>query len=96
MAILSFGDKDTEIFFLNAKFNKNPGWKNIQKVVKRKLDMIHYAEQLADLKSPPGNKLEVLKGSLAGYYSIRANDQWRIIFRWSSNGPEDVMVVDYH
>lgn len=62
----------------------------------RKLDMLHYAQKLDDLESPPANRLEALKGDLGGFYSIRVNDQWRVVFRWAANGAEDVDVVDYH
>jgi toxin HigB-1 len=58
--------------------------------------MLNAAHQLEDLKAPPGNRLEALQGDLAGNHSIRVNDQWRIIFRWRPNGPEDVGLVDYH
>lgn len=58
--------------------------------------MVHYAAKLDDLRAPPGNKLEMLKGDLKGFYSIRINDQWRVVFRWSDAGPSDVMITDYH
>ena len=58
--------------------------------------MLDYAHQLDDLRAPPGNRLEALKGSLAGFHSIRINDQWRVIFRWTDAGPTEVDVVDYH
>lgn len=58
--------------------------------------MLDYAETLSDLGSPPGNRLEALKGDLAGFHSIRINDQWRVIFRWSPGGPQDVDIRDYH
>ena len=58
--------------------------------------MLDYAEQLTDMMSPPGNRLEALKGDLAGYYSIRINDQWRVIFRWEGASPTDVDIRDYH
>jgi len=58
--------------------------------------MLDYAHQLDDLRSPPGNRLEALKGDLAGFHSIRINDQWRVIFRWTDVGPTEVDVVDYH
>ena len=58
--------------------------------------MIHYAHELSDLKSPPGNRLEALKGNLKDFYSIRINDQWRIVFKWSQEGPEEVQILDYH
>ena len=62
----------------------------------RKLDLLHHAKSLQDLKAPPNNRLEMLKGDLIGYYSIRINDQFRIIFIWQTNGPFDVEIVDYH
>jgi len=65
-------------------------------VAARKLDMLDYAARLGDLRTPPGNRLEALKADRRGQHSIRINDQWRICFRWTSNGPEDVEIVDYH
>lgn len=65
-------------------------------IARRKLVQIDAAAGLDDLSVPPGNRLEALKGDLRGYHSIRINDQWRIIFRWSEAGPEDVEIVDYH
>lgn len=58
--------------------------------------MVNNAERLEDLKSPPGNRLEALKGDLAGRHTVRVNDQWRIVFRWTADGPDDVEIVDYH
>ena len=58
--------------------------------------MIDYAAALNDLTSPPGNRLEALRGDLKGFHGIRINDQWRIVFRWTADGPEDVDVRDYH
>ena len=58
--------------------------------------MLHYAHILDDLRSPPGNRLEKLRGELRGFHSIRVNDQWRVVFRWTDAGPEDVDVIDYH
>jgi proteic killer suppression protein len=69
---------------------------DVAAVARRKLIMINNATRLADLTSPPGNRLEALKGSLAGRHAIRVNDQWRIVFRWTGNGAEDVEIVDYH
>jgi proteic killer suppression protein len=65
-------------------------------VARRKLVQLDAAGGLSDLLVPPGNRLEALKGDLRGYHSIRINDQWRIIFRWTDAGPEDVEIVDYH
>jgi proteic killer suppression protein len=69
---------------------------NLAKVARRKLIMVDAADFLDALKSPPGNRLEALKGDLAGKHSIRINDQWRIVFRWTASRPEDVEIVDYH
>ncbi len=65
-------------------------------VARRKLVQINAAVALADLAVPPGNRLEALKGDLSGKHSIRINDQWRVVFRWTDPGPEDVEIVDYH
>lgn len=64
-------------------------------IAKRKLDMLDYAKALSDLRSPPNNRLERLNGDLEGFYSIRINDQWRIIFRWDTV-PYEVSIADYH
>jgi proteic killer suppression protein len=69
---------------------------DVAKVARRKLIMVNNAGALGDLKSPPGNKLEALHGELAGRHSIRINDQWRIIFRWTASGPDEVEIIDYH
>ena len=58
--------------------------------------MLDYAERLSDLASPPGNRLEALKGNSAGFHSIRINEQWRVVFRWTEAGPCDVDIADYH
>jgi len=96
MAIQSFSDKNTEEFFITGKIKKGIGWVSVNNIVKRKLDMLHYAAKLEDLKAPPGNRLEALKGDFEGFYSIRINDRWRIIFRWKESGPSDVRILDYH
>jgi toxin HigB-1 len=69
---------------------------NLAKVARRKLVMVDSAAFLEALNSPPGNRLEPLKGDLAGRHSIRINGQWRIVFRWTDAGPEDVEIIDYH
>jgi proteic killer suppression protein len=71
-------------------------WRAIAKLALRKLDMIDAAEILGDLTSPRGNRLEALKGDRKGQHSIRINDQFRLCFRWTSQGAEDVEIVDYH
>ena len=68
----------------------------LQQSARRKLDMLDSAGKLDDLRAPPGNRLEALTGDRRGQHSIRINDQWRICFRWTDEGPEDVEIVDYH
>ena len=96
MAIQSFADRATEEYFIHGRLSKKVAWGGSKKVVHRKLDMLHYAAVLSDLASPPGNHLEALTGDRRGYHSIRINDQWRIVFRWSQSGPEKVLITDYH
>ena len=67
-----------------------------EKQALRKLDMLHHAQSLADLRVPPANRLEALAGDRKGQYSIRVNDQWRICFSWTTEGPANVEIVDYH
>ena len=69
---------------------------NIASVARRKLRQIEVSARLDDLRVPPGNRLEALKSNRAGQYSIRINDQWRVCFRWTAAGAEDVEIVDYH
>ena len=69
---------------------------NIEAVARRKLRQLEIAARLEDLRVPPGNRLETLKGRRSGQYSIRVNDQWRVCFRWSDAGADDVEIVDYH
>ncbi|MGI9570953.1 MAG: type II toxin-antitoxin system RelE/ParE family toxin, partial [Desulfobulbia bacterium] len=71
-------------------------FKNIERVALRKLVMIHAAKQIVDLRIPPNNRLERLKGNRKGQYSIRINDQWRICFKWNSGEAYDVEICDYH
>lgn len=96
MAIRSFERREVADFFFEGRIERRAGWAGIAKIVTRKLDMLHYAQRLEDLQSPPANRLEALKGNLKGFFSIRVNDQWRVVFRWMKQGPEDVDVVDYH
>jgi proteic killer suppression protein len=93
--IRSFADAEAEAFFKTGIRARKQGWDSVRDVAKRKLDMLHYANELRDLHSPPSNRLESLKGDLLSFYSIRINDQWRIVFRWEE-GPYDVQIVDYH
>lgn len=92
--IRSFADRATERFFRDGECPAR--WRLFQSVALRKLDMLDAATRLSDLRSPPGNQLEALKGDRAGQHSIRINRQWRLCFRWTPNGPEAVEIVDYH
>jgi proteic killer suppression protein len=92
--IRSFADRAVERFFRDGHCPAR--WRSISDVVSRKLDMLDAATRLDDLSSPPGNRLEALKGDRRGQHSVRVNRQWRICFRWTSEGPEAVEIVDYH
>jgi toxin HigB-1 len=96
VGIKSFADPDVERFFRRGTVPRRAGWAPAARVALRKLDMLDYAEALADLSSPPGNRLEALRGDLRGLHSIRINDQWRVVFRWTTAGPADVDITDYH
>ena len=95
--IESFGDAATEDLFHKRQTQRvrrfPPG---IVRVALRKMDVINTAHRLQDLRMPPGNRLEALKGGLRGFHSIRVNDQWRIIFRWSGNSAYQASLTDYH
>lgn len=93
MAIQSFRCKETRSIYEGNTANR---FNSIRAVAERKLQMLDDAVELKDLRSPPGNRLEQLAGNRSGQCSIRVNDQWRICFVWSTNGPEDVEIVDYH
>ena len=68
----------------------------LKRTARRKLLYLHDAAELMDLRVPPGNRLEALRGKLEGFYSIRINDQWRIVFRWKGGNAEEVQIADYH
>jgi len=93
MPIVSFASAETETLFQAGKSKR---FGNIAAVALRKLDMLAAAAELNDLRSPPGNRLEALKGDRQGQHSIRINDQFRVCFVWTANGPRDVEIVDYH
>lgn len=95
--IASFGDRRTADLFHGVPTRRARSFPaDVARAALRKLDMLNAAEALRDLRSPPGNRLEALRGSRRGYYSIRINEQWRIVFRWSERTAEDVEIVDYH
>ena len=92
--IKSFADRPTERLFLRERVRRFPA--ELQRAMLRKLVVMDAAEALDDLRVPPGNRLEKLKGARAGQHSIRINDQWRICFRWLDGNAHEVEVVDYH
>lgn len=91
--IASFHCKQTEQLFNGETLQR---FREIAKAALRKLDMLDAATTLNDLRVPPGNRLEALKGGRAGQHSIRINDQWRLCFVWRAGEPHDVEIVDYH
>jgi proteic killer suppression protein len=92
--IRSFADRDTERLFHREPLRR---WgSDVQRVALRTLVLLDAAESLADLRAPPGNRLERRRSDRAGYYSIRVNDQWRICFRWSQGDAHDVEIIDSH
>jgi toxin HigB-1 len=95
--IVSFGDATTEDLF-NGVVNARTGAisQDVAGRAVRKLDQLNAAAKLDDMKVPPSNRLEKLKGDLAAFWSVRANDQWSVIFRWTDSGPADVKFTDYH
>jgi toxin HigB-1 len=91
--IRSFADKRTEALFRDEFVRQFQG---VARAAKRKLEAINAASRLEDLMVPPSNRLEKLKGNLKEFYSVRINDQWRVIFRWIDGEPHEVRIVDYH
>jgi len=91
--IRSFGDRATEALFADRFVDE---FQEVARRAKRKLEAINAASRLDDLRVPPSNRPEKLKGDLSEFYSIRINDQWRVIFRWSDGDAQDVQIVDYH
>ncbi|MBI2836432.1 MAG: type II toxin-antitoxin system RelE/ParE family toxin [Chloroflexi bacterium] len=95
--ILSFGDDATADLYHGKDTHRTRRFRStITRVALRKLDMLNAAHRLNDLREPPGNRLELLKGEYAGFRSIRVNEQWRIIFRWEDNNAHEVSLTDYH
>jgi len=92
--ITSFGSKDTKKIWEGERVKKPSS--EIQQITRRKLRMLNNSHDLKDLQVPPSNRLEKLKGTLKVYYSIRINDQWRIIFKWNKGVASEVELIDYH
>jgi proteic killer suppression protein len=91
--IKSFRDKETEQLFHDLLVRR---FGQIERIARRKLILLNSAVRLQDLRIPPGNRLEALRGDRSGQYSIRINDQWRICFRWEDGDAHDVEITDYH
>lgn len=91
--IHSFGDRETEVLFREERSGR---YGPLGRVALRKLIQLNQAVILRDLAVPPGNRLEPLRGKRQGEHSIRINQQWRLVFRWGANGPEEVKIEDYH
>lgn len=92
--IASFGSKETEKIWNGVRVAKLP--LEVQNIGRRKLRMINNSQNIQDLTIPPSNKLEKKQGQLKDYYSIRINDQWRIIFKWDKGNASEVEIIDYH
>lgn len=95
--IVSFADRATQALYHGTAQRLAKGFPpDLRRAALRKLDMLAAAVELKDLRAPPGNRLEALRGDLLGLHSIRVNDQWRAVFRWTSAGPAEVRIIDYH
>ena len=95
--IESFGNKLAEDLFYDKVSRETRRFPNeLRRTARRKLLYLNDAAELKDLRAPPGNRLEALKGDLKGFHSIRINDQWRVVFNWQSGSPIDVQIIDYH
>ena len=92
--LTSFGDKDTKKIWEGERVKSLST--EIQEIARRKLRMLNNSQDLIDLQVPPSNRLEKLKGNLKDFYSIRINNQWRIIFKWNNGNAEQVEIIDYH
>jgi toxin HigB-1 len=92
--ILTFGSKDTERIWNGERIKRIPI--EIQQIGRRKLRMLNNSQNIADLRIPPSNRLEKLSGKFDEFYSIRINDQWRIVFKWENHHAREVEIIDYH
>ncbi len=92
--IHTFGNKETEKIWIGERVKGFPD--QIQQLARRKMRMIHHSQNLSDLMIPPGNRLEKLKGRWIDFYSIRVNQQWRLVFKWLDNDAYSVQLIDYH
>lgn len=92
--IVTFGNTDTEKIWNGVRVKKLPN--EVQSIGRRKLRMLNNSITLSDLRIPPANRLEKLAGKLKDFYSIRINDQWRIIFKWNAGNASEVEIIDYH
>ena len=92
--IISFGSKETEKIWNGDRVKNLPN--EIQHICRRKLRMLNNSQNLNDLRVPPSNKLEKLSGKMSEFYSIRINDQWRIVFKWDDRNASEVTIMDYH
>ncbi|MFA5787651.1 MAG: type II toxin-antitoxin system RelE/ParE family toxin [Actinomycetota bacterium] len=95
--IVSFGDRATEDLYHNRPTSRARRFpQDIVEIVLVKMDRLNAAAAVLDLRSPPGNRLETLKGDLKGFRSVRVNDQWRLVFRWDGNNAHEIQLMDYH
>jgi len=92
--IVSFGSKDTKKIWNSERIKRIPS--EIQQIGRRKLRMLNNSQNIMDLTIPPSNRLEKLSGKLKDFYSVRINDQWRIVFKWENNHAKEVEIMDYH
>lgn len=92
--LTSFGNKDTQKIWEGERVKGLSS--EIQEIARRKLRMLNNSQNLTDLQVPPSNRLEKLKGNFKNFYSIRINNQWRIIFKWNNGNADEVQIIDYH
>ena len=95
--IASFGDQATADLYHGIRSHRARRFPpDVVAAALRKLDMLNSVRNINELRSPPGNRLETLRGDWRGFHSIRVNDQWRVVFRWAGGSPQDVRLTDYH